>query len=245
MDIGIVAVVHKSRKSRVPELEKSAKVEAIAYDPGHVGCEQNHICAWEYLSRVDCDWGVVLEDDALPVTNFNQQLRQVLSVAPHPVVSLYLGRSRPPQYQSSIAQVIGLDTHFIESKTLLNCVGLCVRGDYLRQLATYCRKYYDGEQRRVKKGSIDALDCTPIDEMISSWTETETPGVVYTNPSLVDHAQLPTTIPYHLSRHKEEDMVSRKEVRRAWRVGTRKDWSGTSIVRLPEPGEIVTTTVNR
>jgi len=238
MEFSIAVVGHHKRGESADNLIKQVGGDVVAFDPGDVGCELNHIVAWEYVGDSNSEWGVVLEDDAISITDFRQQLGQALKYAPTPVVSLYLGRGRPPHYQDSIAQVISSDASFIVSKKLLSCVGVCIHRDYIPDMSGSVRRRWKWEQRRRPS------DASPIDEMMSDWCESLELSVSYTNPSLVQHADGPTLLDFHLSKYKEEDMSSRNERRVAWRMGGRSKWDN-SCIALPAPGELILTQVNK
>lgn len=235
IDIGIVA--HQKRFPQASTLYEKIGANFISLDEGDLNCEANHVQAWEQFESTESEWGVVLEDDAVPVVNFRRQLAEVLKVANTPIVSLYLGRKRPPHWQDSIAQVVGANTSFIVSDTLLNCVATCVHSDYLPDIRHAVRTQF--EKQSTQKDVVKL----PIDEMITQWMKMLGLHVSYTNPSLVDHADQDTLIDYHLSEFQEDDMSTREKGRRAWRVGTREKWDNTCIT-LPQPGTQVATTVN-
>jgi GR25 family glycosyltransferase involved in LPS biosynthesis len=187
----------------------------IAIDDGALGCEGNHHRVWRQLSHSDTTWTVVLEDDALPVDGFREQLGSVLAAAPAPIVSLYLGRSRPPQWQQRIERATYAatvrDACFIVHSRLLHCVGVAIRtamvGDMIDAIGG------------------NACRGLPIDEAISAWARANRYGVAYTWPSLVDHANGPT-VAFHRDRAPRNDLP-----RRAWRTGTRSHW-GTAHIAM-------------
>ena len=95
--IGIVA--HQSRTTQAKNLAKQVKADFISIDTGLLGCDDNHTTVQNHLWALKDEWSVILEDDAQPVQDFPDQLTQALTVAPTPIVSLYLGRRRPPHFQ--------------------------------------------------------------------------------------------------------------------------------------------------
>ena len=64
--------------------------------------------AWATLASgaFDDEWLVVIEDDALPCNDFRAQLADALDHCPTDIAGLYLGRSRPPQWQDFIQQAV-------------------------------------------------------------------------------------------------------------------------------------------
>src|SRR5690606_8297214 len=99
----------------------------VSLDDGTLGAEANHLRVWEVLADASAEWVCVLEDDAVPSPNFLAQITAALTVAPSPVVSLYLGRSRPPGVQSRIQGAIRrLDAEgacWITADRMLHAVG--------------------------------------------------------------------------------------------------------------------------
>lgn len=242
MKTSIAICSHPRRARDAERLAAQVQAEVIVEDDGY-GSEVNHINSWQQLLESDGNWGLVLEDDAIPIPNFKRQLEQVLLNAPTSVVSLYLGRSRPPHYQNSIAQVIGANTPFIVGRVLLSCVAVCVHRDYIPDMLDYVKRQHFSERVQIKSGERNPKDFAPIDEMMSDWTKSLGLAVGYTNPSIVQHADSPTLLEFHPSKYKESDMSSRNEKRVAWRIGERREWTDQTII-LPAPGEIVTTNVN-
>lgn len=104
--IGVVA--HESRIAQAKQLYDTVSADVIMVDDTHrrLGCEANHRRVWAELATTDTEWAVVLEDDAVPVPNFRDQLTQALNVAPAPYVSLYLGQGFPRQWQHAIRRTL-------------------------------------------------------------------------------------------------------------------------------------------
>ncbi|CQD07193.1 bacteriophage protein [Mycolicibacterium conceptionense] len=88
--VGIVA--HTARFANAEALSRTTDADFVNYDTGVRGCEGNHRDALERLHRNarGAQWLVILEDDAVPVTGFRDQLDAALITAPAPIVSLYL-----------------------------------------------------------------------------------------------------------------------------------------------------------
>lgn len=201
--LGIVG--HAGRSELIDCLAETVKPDVISRDDGQLGCEGNHQHVWQRLANEypRSGWTVVLEDDALPVAGFDTQLEAALRVAPTPIVSLYLGRLRPPQYQSAIRDVVDTqpDAHWLVANRLLHGVGVAIRTQFVHNM-------------------LDSVTQTarPIDEAISLWAQHCGLRVSYTWPSLVDHADEPTVIAQH------RDRQPRPRGRVAWRTGTRTAW---------------------
>ena len=207
MLIGIVA--HTARAEQVRQLKEQVGAAYVSIDNGALGCDNNHRKVWQYLAdhRENHDWCIVLEDDAVPCNDFRNQLQQALTTAPlrAGIVSLYLGRQRPPQYQWAIEQAIEIaddhDASWLAAHSLIHAVGVAIRGEHVEQM-------------------LSRLTELPIDEAINWWAHNTTTKVFYTHPSLVDHADTDTLVE-HRDGHRREPG------RKAWRHGTREHWTTT------------------
>lgn len=184
----------------------------MTIDNGKYGCEGNHRRAWEYLAKHNTsEWSIVLEDDAIPVPEgFNEQLAQVLDNAPTPIVSLYLGKLRPPHWQSAIRQAVEQattqDSHYLVGTHLLHAVAVAIRTDLLADMLT-----------------STATTQHAWDFRIAAWALERGHAVSYTFPSLVDHADGDTVV-------KHPDGKTRTPGRVAWHTGTqgiRTTWDTT------------------
>lgn len=224
--IGIVA--HGSRYQRAARLADWLGAEVVCVDQdGKLGAGKNHEMCYEYLSHYSSPWSVIMEDDAIPVRSFREQLPLVLGSVPESssVVSLYLGRSRPPHYQPSIAQVIARDENFLLCDELLHHVAVAVRTPLIPSILDYINndwKYLNGR--------------LPIDEAIGRFCRSAGMKVAYTHPSIVNHdSSLPTTIPKHLSQHSADNgKRTSGHPRKAWAFGVRDSWD-SSVAVIPEP----------
>jgi hypothetical protein len=203
--IGIVA--HISRQRWADELADQIKATHVSMDNGTLGTYGNHLATWQYHQyNTDSDWAVVIEDDALPISDFRHQLGMALAAAPTDIVSLYLGRSRPPQHQPAIATAIAsataLNHAWLTAPKLIHAVGVAIRTEHVADL---CRTL-----QRTR--GID------IDEAISEWAHMRHLTIGYTLPSLVDHRDGPT-----ITKHR--DQADRPAGRTAWTVGSRQHWN--------------------
>lgn len=221
--IGIVA--HYSRHDRAQNLSDAVGAEVITVDNGGVGAGANHELCYEWLAETNAPWSIVLEDDAVPCKGFRDQLHSVLRASPTPLLSLFLGRARPPHWQPSIARVITGDHHFLLGSELLHHVGVAVRTDLIGELLGFIRA-----DRDYRKGRL------PIDEAIGRYARSTNTPVGYCHPSIVDHEnRLPTVITHHLSQHKADTgQRGTAEVRTAWAFGVRRSWQPLTAA-IPEP----------
>lgn len=208
MRVGIGIVAHHARLQMAERLSRSIKADVISIDPGTIGAGSNHRRVWAELSTYDTDWSVVLEDDALPVPDFRDQLTAALAAAPTAIVSGYLGQLRPPRVQPQISEVIAraysTGSHWITANDLFHAVGVAVRTELLDDMLTRLRADM------------------PIDQAIGNWARKRGHEIAYCWPSLVDHADTETLIQH-------PDGHPRTPGRVAWKTGTRPHWSSKSV----------------
>jgi hypothetical protein len=221
--IGVVA--HHTRRGRAERLAEVIDAEMVSVDMGGLGAGGNHEQCYEWLAESAHSWSVLLEDDAMPVKGFRTQLDAVLQAAPTGLVSLYLGRARPPHWQSSIARVITGDEHFLTGTELLHHVAVAIRTPMIPSMLNFIRA-----DRQYQTGSL------PIDEAIGRWARAMSINVSYAHPSIVNHDHsLDTVIKRHVSQHRAETgKRGRHEQRKAWAFGSRQHWQTTTAV-IPEP----------
>jgi hypothetical protein len=208
--IGIVA--HVARADAAHKLFDDVAACYMSLDNGTFGCRGNHVKTWRHLSdrfAAHHSHLVCLEDDAVPVDGFNDQLDQVLAANPTAsIISLYLGQLRPPHLQYMIGPAMlraeTADASFIVSRQLLHAVGLVIRADLVNDMLA------------------NLNEALPIDEAIGEWANKRRYGIAYTHPSICDHADGDT-----LLQHR--DGIPRERGRVAWYAGTRDEWTHRKV----------------
>ncbi|MBF6138126.1 hypothetical protein IU501_34725 [Nocardia otitidiscaviarum] len=204
---GVVA--HHARRDAA--LTLAGGLDAMcSIDDGTLGAEANHRVVWTACAAERADWVCVLEDDAQPVDDFPAQLAVALAVAPSPVVSLYLGTSMSAGLNERIRRALvradRLDACWVISERMLHAVAICLRADLVRDMLTITRN-----ERR------------PADQRFERWLRARGLRVAYSVPSLVDHADGPTLIAH-------PDRLPRRRQRKAWTVGGREHWNGSTVL---------------
>jgi GR25 family glycosyltransferase involved in LPS biosynthesis len=207
--IGIVA--HTKRAEQAHELMETVGAAYMSIDDGTLGCELHHRKVWMWhVDNTHTEWAINLEDDAVPVENFREQVQQALAVSPAPIVSLYLGKHHIPtldweqRKQQAIAN-IG-DAHWLITNQLLHAVAVAIRTDILPDIISH---------------AAQLGDFFPNDEAISHWAANNS-RVAYTWPSLVNHADQPTLFVHH-------DKLPRPPGRIAYHTGTRPHWTDKAV----------------
>jgi GR25 family glycosyltransferase involved in LPS biosynthesis len=209
MSVAIVA--HPSRSSLANALAEKTGAEAVCWDTTSMGCEANHIAAWNWLRNDYDEWGVVLEDDTDVVPDFRNQLQQILAVAPSPVVSLYLGRGHPhggiADWQNRISAKISADVCWLTAESLLSGQGYAIANTLIPDmLATV----------------TPLAEEMPIDEAISWWCQERGILVSHCRPSIVNHRDEQSLIQ---NRH---DGQPRTVKRTAWLYDSRDKWDNST-----------------
>ncbi len=207
--ISFAVVGHHARIVEATSLAHSVDA-VLLLDDGSVGADGNHLRAWADTATLDSDWAVVLEDDAQPVTGFNTQAEQALTAAPEPVVSFYLGQTRPHRWQQeritpAIPQADRADANWLITTHVLHAVAIALHVDLREDWLDFAHS-----------------NPLPIDERLSAWCLVRDHKVAYTWPSLVDHADGPTLIQH-------ANTAGATGPRRAWRTGRRAHWTGTTV----------------
>lgn len=200
--IGIVA--HTDRKGMAEDLAAKVAADYMHVDDGTLGCNGNHLHVWDWLATNNPgEWSVVLEDDALPVDGFRDQLEQVLQVAPTPIVCLYLGTGQRMQARMDLTtnNANAVDANWIVGKELIHAVGIAVRTELL---------------------PFTDLPPKPIDDAISDWAQHHNHKVGYTWPSLIDHNDGPTLID-----HPDWQVTAQRRIAR-WHAGRIK-WTTKAV----------------
>lgn len=189
---------------------KKVKADYISIDNGSLGCDQNHDAVLDHVGRLSGAWTVILEDDAVPIPRFRSQLGQALISAPTPIVSLYLGRQRPPWAQKPAEKATSLaderNADWIVASHLLHGVGYAIRTHLIPSLMNYWTPL-------------------PVDQHITAWAQSQGHLIAYTWPCLVDHADQPTIVDH-------PDNQPRPPGRVAHRAGPHPSWS-TRTVSMP------------
>jgi GR25 family glycosyltransferase involved in LPS biosynthesis len=207
MRIGVVA--HTSRAEQANDLAGKVGADYIHWDDGTLGCNKSHRETWAHLAHMDSEWTVVLEDDAEPIPEFRHHLSRAITHAPAPIVSLYLGRTRPKTWQNKIRTATqsadNLDAPWIVSTQLLHAVAVAIRTDLLNSM-------------------INAIPDTAIDFAIGAWARSTGHRVAYTWPSLVDHHDGDSLVRHAYGRTPRG--------RTAWRTGTRDTWNQPATVSM-------------
>lgn len=191
-EVKFVVVGHHSRYKQALCLAESLSA-VLLIDSGDHGANWNHHRALEWAAEQSCRV-VVLEDDALPVPDFQGSVVEWLGRFPDSLVSFYLGTGRPPQYQMEIATKLVLSdknrTDFITIPRLIHGVCYSVPPQHLAKV--------------LARWSYSKAADYAVGDAYGG-------PVLYPCYSLVDHAD-------GVQAEKPKDNMSRLERRKAWRL---------------------------
>jgi hypothetical protein len=207
----VIAWAVVAHEARLPEAATLAKtIDAyLALDDGTLGAGENHLRAWRAAHTGEADWVTVVEDDAIPVDDITTQARLALAVAPEPVVSMYLGRTRPKRWQERISRALaGLDArdpHWLTTTHVLHAVAVALRSDLVDDWLDWAH-----------------TSTLPPDERMSAWCIARGHRVAYSWPSLFNHQDGPTLVQH-------ANTAGATGPRIAWRTGTRDNWTGNAV----------------
>lgn len=209
--IGVVA--HVDRREMAHELSATVDAKLTNIDDGELGCSGNHAFMQARLAS-EPGWSVILEDDAVPLNAFTDDLEWCLEHAPAPIVSLYMGTGYPAQAQPRMLKALEAGTSWIMHNRLLHAVGYCIAEDIKGDLARW--------MARNKRGPGTAPD-----EAVTMWANAHKVKVAYTNPSLVDHRDTPSVI---LVRRGSNNFAhGRNRPRKAHNTCQRLTWDDSTV----------------
>lgn len=203
--IGVVGFM--TRRSMARELAATVNADVLNIDDGTLKCGGNHRNVWEQLADFDTEWSVCLEDDAVPVNGFLDQLNQALAIAPEPIVSLYLGRQRPAQFMKQIEAATekaeANDACWIDTPRIYQAVGVAMHTGLVADMVDYA----------TRKAFFQ------IDDAIGYWAIRNHYRVAHTWPSIVEHRDVPSV------EHRK-----RLPGRIAWKFGGRDKWTSEAVM---------------
>lgn len=201
--IRTVIVADQRRERMASALYCAVDADFLTMDSGRLGCRGNHLQAWQWHLEHPGEWALTLEDDAVPVEGFYDQVRAALVVAPTPIVSFYFGRGyiSDTYTAASMRNAEAFGANWLVGPGPRHAVALAVRGDLIESMVAHV------------SGSRLA-----VDEAMSAWTRRNGHEVSYSVPSLVDHRDTPSLVTRY-----------RRKPRVAWKVGCREQWNNTVL----------------
>lgn len=211
----ITVIAHSQRREMAERLAEKVNAE-ICWDSReeqnlgtNLGCALTHLDALKKFAFSDSEWSVCLEDDAVPVSHFNEHLAAALEYAPAPVVGLYLGTGNPSgeaqrQIRQAVVAAQERNQAWLTADCLIGSVGYAIETHLLDDVIDFIANRDEELPLRI-----------------SRWAQDRRVSVCYTAPSLVNHDDSdsigrPWRGPKYLGR-------------KAWWYGTRTNWCTGSI----------------
>ncbi|PIJ49192.1 MULTISPECIES: hypothetical protein [unclassified Erwinia] len=188
--INFLVVGHHSRRNVATVLAESLNASLLIDEADH-GAAWNHRRAIEWAAT-QSGRVVILEDDAMPVAGFNEEVAAWLNRFPDDLLSFYLGTGRPPQWQSEIKRKLASNPQFITLPTLIHGVCYSIPRQHVQRILDKWPQHLAADYAVGRAWGGD---------------------VIYPAYSLVDHADGES-----VERH--PDGERRTEVRRAWQLAS-------------------------
>lgn len=137
--------------------------------------------AWEAIDQ-DAQWGMVVQDDALPCADLIPGMEQALERVPDNVlVTPYIGTRRPVagRVEHVVKEAVAASAAFIEMPSLNWGVAITAPTNIIDEMLPWCDvQTYPNYDRRIGRFAIDV-------KRMNTWC---------TFPSLVDHRDIPSLI---------------------------------------------------
>lgn len=169
MNIDYIIMAHKSRKEHYERLANQFDDIKLCIDYQNQGAWAIAKQAWDMADK-DSDYTIVIQDDALLCHNFQEKAEQFIEQHKGHVISFYYGDN--PQAHKEIKP-----DYF---DTMLNhAVCLAIPTAEIEDMIQYC----DFQP-----------ECTGDDMKIRRWLITNGRTCRYSNPSLVQHRDIPSIV---------------------------------------------------
>lgn len=192
-----IIVAHEARYEQARELARLLGDVDVSLDDGTLGDWGNHAQALSWGAQQPCTHVMLIEDDAQPITEgFWESAYRAVRAAPASPISFYVGTGRPRQRgtRQAIEAADAQGSTWLEADNMLWGVCYVLPVDDIEPLIRW---------------ASGASFAAASDGLVGAWYRKEGRAVLYTWPSLVDHADGEPVIK---GRH-------RPEARKAWRTG--------------------------
>ena len=182
MRLSVKIMAHSKRAHLVPELVERLGLtdDDVIWDRRNDRWDTGRR-AWEAIDQT-AEWGMVVQDDALPCADLIAGMEKALErVPPNVLVSPYIGTRRPSK--GKIDAIVNEAAHakaaFIEMPSLNWGVAITAPTRIINGMLPWCDvQTYPNYDRRIGRYAIDVL-------RMGTWC---------TFPSLVDHRDIPSLI---------------------------------------------------
>lgn len=218
--LGVVG--HPRRAELIEQLSEAIDPDVVCIDDTGIGVGANHLramkMAYGHAAEHYRTWVVILEDDAVVVDDFRETVGEALRFAPTDMVSFYLGINHPIQFQWNFSNAVKEKVCWIKHPAMRHAVGYAVKADLVGELEAFSRPYI-------------GKNWAP-DDVMSQYAAATDRLVSYTNPSIVDHRDLPSVITCRTHMGVPVDKLPL--ARKAHRFGVPANWDGSFVsVKVP------------
>lgn len=175
MSLYVAIVGHVSRTTQAAELARTLAPATLHLDDGSLGEWGNHRQALSMATAGGKTHVLVLQDDAVPVPDLLVHAAAAVEQRPNDLISLYVGKLRPlaPLVTRAVDHARETEASWLSHERLLWGVGFILPTHAIRPVVR----------------TADDLQPVPTDRRLGmAWRKTQSRDVLYTWPSLVDHA---------------------------------------------------------
>jgi hypothetical protein len=175
----VIAVVGFHTRAEMAENLAAEVGGKLFMDDGSLGEWGNHARAWSWVAS-QSDYGVVLQDDVVPVSGFAEKALAASELRPESAIGFYMGTGTPQVVQPSLRMALqraeAEKVSWIKSSRILwgPAIGMPTR-HVKKMLDEYTGRYL-------------------YDTYLGGWLARNRVPAFYTYPSLVDHRDTPTTL---------------------------------------------------
>lgn len=182
---------------------------------GRMGETATGDLCWSELAKLDTDWSLVLQDDALPVPDFRRLAAEALAHAPETAVSFYVGTGRPLPMEvgHAVKWAEAVDASWLEATALHWGVAVAMPTAKIEPFLAWTQTGAWGSD-------------APYDYRIGQFFSRYGTMIRYTWPSLVDHRDGVSLV------QPPRDRAPRV----AHKIGIPPSWDGP-VVKIPARGE--------
>ena len=180
--LSVKIMAHEKRAHLVPDLvERLGLTDDDVIWDRHNNRWDTGRRAWEEIDQT-ADWGMVVQDDALPCADLIAGMELALERVPNNVlVTPYIGTRRPvaARVERVVREAAAAKAAFIEMPSLCWGVAITAPTNIINDMLPWCDvQNYPNYDRRIGRYAIDV-------RRMSTWC---------TFPSLVDHRDIPSLV---------------------------------------------------
>lgn len=202
--LSIVVMAHPRRRKMAQSLVREIGDTHVIFDTRDEGEWINGSRAWRFGADLPGTHVLVLQDDAIPVPDLRHEVHKAIDAAPDSPISLYLGTKKPSRWRQNVEVAVSKadieKPTFLRASHLLHGVGIVLPKKWITPMLQWAE--------------LTEVSTTPYDQRIGLYLRaSRAKPTLYTWPSLVDHAPVPSLV-----EHADDARLS-TDGRVAYRVG--------------------------